>query len=104
MIHDLLNWLYIHTGLGNPSGAYYAFWSGIEGDLTQLFILGGVLLLYRRHNCQVKGCYRIGRHPVEGTPYKTCHKHTTKADHYNLHAHHGRVHPEQHEMFNTTTE
>ena len=28
--------------------------------------------LLRKHNCHVKGCWRIGRHPVDGTHFITC--------------------------------
>jgi hypothetical protein len=31
--------------------------------------------LVRKHNCHVKGCPRIGRHPVDGTNYIVCQHH-----------------------------
>lgn len=29
----------------------------------------------RKVNCHAKGCYRVGLHKVDGTPYITCKKH-----------------------------
>jgi hypothetical protein len=62
-------------GLDNLSGPWYGFWSGAGSDLTELAIIGGLISLARRHNCHVKGCWRIGRHKVEGTEFITCAKH-----------------------------
>lgn len=44
------------TGSDNVSGAWYGFWSGFAGDIP---LIGGVLLLWRRHNCHVRGCWRL---------------------------------------------
>lgn len=66
MIHFIMYWL----GLTNASGPQYLFWSGICGDL---FIVGGIVTLYKKHNCHVQGCFRIGKHIHEGTPYCTLH-------------------------------
>lgn len=54
----------------------YNFWSGIAGS----FILGGgiwvgAITALRHRNCHVRGCWRIGRHPVEGTSFVVCRKH-----------------------------
>lgn len=59
-------------GLDNLSGPWYGFWSGIGGDLS---ILAAPLVLLRRHNCHVKGCPRLGRHPVPGTGFVVCRRH-----------------------------
>ncbi|HEY0871013.1 MAG TPA: hypothetical protein VGD55_11490, partial [Acidothermaceae bacterium] len=32
-------------------------------------------LVWKRINCHAKGCYRVGLHHVDGTPYITCGKH-----------------------------
>lgn len=66
--HDWLNPL---TGFG------YQFWSGIAGDL---FIVTGIAVWWRRHNCHVEGCWRLQwhAHPVNGHP--VCRRH---------HPHHG---------------
>lgn len=57
------------TGVNN-TGPWYNFWSGFAGDLT---IFGAIFALYYKHNCHVKGCPRIGKHSVNGTPYCTRH-------------------------------
>ena len=38
-------------------------------------MVGAILVAVRRVNCHDKGCWRVVTHPVEGTPYKACHKH-----------------------------
>jgi hypothetical protein len=54
---------------------WYNFWSGF-GSLTLLTTcLATPLLLYRKHNCHVAGCWRIGRHKVSGTEYVVCRRH-----------------------------
>jgi hypothetical protein len=47
----------------------------ISGPLADITLLGGAYAILRRHNCHVKGCPRIGRHPVDGTSYVVCRKH-----------------------------
>ena len=54
----------------DPDG--YNFVSGPLADIT---LLGGAYAILRRHNCSVKGCWRIGRHPVAGTDHIVCRKH-----------------------------
>jgi hypothetical protein len=50
-------------------------WSSFLGPIEGLgaFTAGWVLL--RRHNCHVKGCWRISRCAVPGTHYVVCHRH-----------------------------
>ena len=61
---------------GTDGGAFYNFYSGIFGVLV---ITGGLLTTAwvnaRRHNCQQPGCWRVGRLPVDGTPFVVCHRH-----------------------------
>lgn len=62
--------------LGLDGSGYWAnFWGGIGNGWVQppLFLAGYVL--YRKHNCHVKGCWRIQRHAVEGTQWVVCKKH-----------------------------
>lgn len=68
MIRGLLHVL----GVDNVSGQWYGFWSGFAGDLS---ILAAPLVLMRKHNCHVRGCPRLGRHPVAGTTYAVCRRH-----------------------------
>lgn len=53
----------------------YQFWSGIGSDIGEVAILGGVATIARHLNCHVKGCWRLGGHAVEGTPFRTCRRH-----------------------------
>ena len=57
----------------------------ISGPVADIALLGGVYAIIRRHNCHVKGCWRIGRHQVAGTTYVVCRKHhpdeSPSADH-----------------------
>ena len=61
---------------GTDGGAFYNFYSGIFGVLV---ITGGLLtnawVNARRHNCHQPGCWRVGRLPVDGTPFVVCHRH-----------------------------
>ncbi len=68
----MLHWFLHITGADNTSGVWYGFWSGFGSDLLEFTIVGTV---WRKLNCHIKGCYRIGLHKVEGTPYITCKRH-----------------------------
>ena len=75
------------------AGRGYAFWSSFGSCLAYFSIIG---LIYRKINCHVTGCLRVGIHHVEGTSYFTCRKHhpkarTTVAD---IHDAHARAHEE----------
>lgn len=62
-------------GVDNVSGYWYAFWSGFAGDIA---LLATPIVLLRKHNCHVRPCWRIGRHPVEGVPGRfTCRRHSS---------------------------
>ena len=63
-----------HTATGEG----YAFFSGIGSDLTELLVLGGLIALYRKHNCNVKGCWRIQWREyvdADGTKHLWCRHH-----------------------------
>jgi hypothetical protein len=74
------HWVALHTGVihGGPD-QYYNFWSGFGSDLGEATLITAVALgVYtgvRRVNCHVKGCWRIGRHALDGTPYVLCRHH-----------------------------
>lgn len=97
------HWILTVTGANNTSGTWYGFWSGFGSDLTEFVIFAGFIKLYRHHNCTIKGCPRIGHHPIDGTPYKTCHKHATPTCHAQLFRQHEQDFPEQHELLNRGT-
>jgi hypothetical protein len=53
----------------------YAFTSSVGSDIGELTLIGGMIAVYRSHTCHVDRCFRLGRHHVDGTPYKACRKH-----------------------------
>jgi hypothetical protein len=55
---------------GNSTG--YLFWSGTGSDLAYM---GVGLAFWRKHNCHSRGCWRLARHPVEGTGFTVCRRH-----------------------------
>lgn len=76
----LRHWFALHTGTlhGGPD-PYYNFWSGFGSDLGEATLITAVIVgVYtgvRKVNCHTKGCWRIGHHPLEGTPYILCKHH-----------------------------
>jgi hypothetical protein len=68
----MVSWFMHVAGLDDGSGAWYLWWSGIVGDLA---LVGAAISIARHVNCHSHGCWRIARHPVAGTPYKTCARH-----------------------------
>lgn len=75
----LQHWAAIHTGTLNEPGPYYGFFSGFGSDLGEYAIAASVIGtaagMFRKHNCHVKGCWRLQKHHVEGTAYIVCKKH-----------------------------
>jgi hypothetical protein len=72
LLATVFDWLYnaARWTWHDPDG--YNFISGPLADIT---LLGGGYALLRHHNCHAKGCWRIGRRPVDGTSYVVCKKH-----------------------------
>lgn len=76
----LRHWFALHTGTihGGPD-VYYNFWSGFGSDLGEATLISavciGVYTGVRKVNCHTKGCWRIGHHLLEGTPYILCKHH-----------------------------
>jgi hypothetical protein len=74
------HWLALHTGTlhGGPD-VYYNFWSGFGSDFGEATLISavgiGVCTGARKVNCHAKGCWRIGHHALEGTPYILCRHH-----------------------------
>jgi hypothetical protein len=74
------HWIALHSGTlhGGPD-LYYNFWSGFGADLGEVTLITAVALgVYtgvRKVNCHTKGCWRIGHHALEGTPYILCKRH-----------------------------
>lgn len=58
MWHSILDFF----GITDEAGPGYGFWSGFGSDLGEAAIIGGLISVLRKHNCEVHGCWRIGRH------------------------------------------
>lgn len=90
MWHFLQNLIQMSFGFRNGDGnsPAYLFWSGAGSDLAYLSFLYAGFILYRRHNCQVKFCWRIGKHeftePVTGIKRLLCWRHHPDVDHRQL--------------------
>jgi hypothetical protein len=87
------HWLALHTGTlhGGPD-IYYNFWSGFGSDLGEATLITavgvGVYTGVRKVNCHTKGCWRIGHHRLDGTPYILCkHHHPDVPNHGASHEH-----------------
>jgi hypothetical protein len=72
---DFLHWLTHFLGADDAEGHWYNFWSGFGADLGQVALFGAVIGIYRKHNCHVHRCWRIGKQPVIGTSWMVCHHH-----------------------------
>ena len=72
-----MGWLLHLIGADDVSGEWYGFWSGFGSILIPplLTAVPIVWVLLRKHNCHARGCWRIGRHPVEGTGFVVCRRH-----------------------------
>ena len=52
----------------------YQFWSGIGSDLSEITLLAGLYMLYKKHNCHERWCWRLSWHPdLSGHP--VCKRH-----------------------------
>ncbi len=76
-------------------------WVSNLSNLTSITVLGAIIGLYKRFNCNQSRCWRIGRHRVEGTTYRTCAKHTTLEYHTGLQKRHAKKYPKQHEFLSS---
>lgn len=66
-------------GLSYGHWGWYNFWSGFGSDLTYIGIAISLLANYRKHNCGVRWCLRVGRHnfdnPNTGLVHLLCRRH-----------------------------
>lgn len=69
-----MNWLLHVLGVDNVAGRAYAWWSGAGSDIGEIALIGAVLGLFRRHNCEVKWCPRLGRH-LTAAGHRLCRRH-----------------------------
>lgn len=77
----MIHWLQtaISTYLLHPMhGNGYQLWSGIGSDLGEVSILIALATWAKHHNCETRGCWRLGHvHPSHGRP--VCRRHLTEA-------------------------
>jgi hypothetical protein len=69
------HWTAIHIGSVNESGPFYGFWSGFGSDISEFAVAVGIYTGVRKVNCHSRRCWRIGHHPLDGTPYHLCRVH-----------------------------
>lgn len=76
------------------SGRWATFLGAWPQTLEGVGAVAAGYALVRKHNCHVKGCPRLGRHPVDGTSYIVCQHHHPRdsapshQDVLDAHAHH----------------
>lgn len=68
------HWLMHFLGFDNLSGPWYGFWSGFGSDLGELTLVGGIIAMVRTRNCEVHGCWRLGRHAT-AAGHRACRRH-----------------------------
>jgi hypothetical protein len=76
VLNDVLTFL----GVTNGAGRWYLWWSGMFSNLT---IFGAVAVFYRKHNCHVHGCLRLGTHKAvdeNGIEHVVCRSHHPDLD------------------------
>jgi hypothetical protein len=91
----------------NTTHGVGAFFQGLVAD-TWFNILASIIcgvavyfvVLKKMIMCKETWCFRLGHHPVHGTHYKTCPKHTNAKIHRKWQAHHKAHHPEAHKFLN----
>lgn len=64
------------TGARDEAGAAYGLWSGFGGALPDVMIFTAAVAWYWHRTCHVKRCPRLGRHPVKGTSFVVCARHS----------------------------
>jgi hypothetical protein len=72
VLGSIADWVYNAARWSWHDADGYNFISGPLADAT---LLGGGYAIARRHNCHVKGCWRVARAQVPGTGYIVCRKH-----------------------------
>lgn len=71
-VHGIL-WLIGVAPTPQGTSAMYQLWSGFIPALAILSLAGSMWAHFKRLNCHVRRCWRIGRYDVG--PYKVCHRH-----------------------------
>jgi hypothetical protein len=74
-VHRLVDDILTFLGTTNGGGRGYLWWSGMFSNLT---IFAAVIVFYRKHNCHVHRCWRIGSHKAvdaNGVEHVVCRVH-----------------------------
>lgn len=66
----------VHPYPGPQTPWTYQLFSGFLPALTVVSLLGAVSSLWHLKNCHEDGCWRIGKHVVNGSPW--CNRHVAK--------------------------
>jgi hypothetical protein len=96
-MHELSGfWHYFFLPVGQP---WYT--GNVWGNQLQWTIvwLPSLYVIYI-HKFKCTACWRPAYHPVKGTHFKTCHKHTTIAMHAKLSRDHKIKYPKEHQLLN----
>jgi hypothetical protein len=72
--HLLVHVLGVDQGLPYGAWDWYNFASGSGSDIGEFAIAGSVVGMVRRCNCEVKGCWRLGRHAT-AAGHGVCRRH-----------------------------
>lgn len=65
------HWILTVGGITNVSGKFYAFWSGVAGELGWF---AAIYTIWHRKNCHARWCWRNGKFQY-GDHYVFCQKH-----------------------------
>ena len=68
------HWILGVLGVQSSASKAYNFWSGVAGDISGFGIFGSLVVMVRHHNCEVKGCWRVGRHQT-AAGHHVCRRH-----------------------------
>jgi len=72
--------LFGHFGFNNQATPFYGFSSGVGPMLLTAISMGGIIgTMWHKLNCHEDGCWNIGKHMVNGTPW--CNLHHGNARH-----------------------
>lgn len=63
---------FINHILGGNGGEAASLWGGIIGDLS---LFGAIYVMYRKHNCHQRYCWRISHRQIGNTGVFVCRKH-----------------------------
>lgn len=85
----MIVWRFLLYITGVTDLLWYNWWSGFWGGMS---LFGMFVVAYRKLNCHVDGCRRIGVHRVAGTPFIVCRVHHPEVPDKITHEHIIKVH------------